>query len=660
MIGAASLLAAGAMLLALLAGCGGNGNPGPSPVGERRAPIHSPPANRAAPADGPTAATPALPAPPKSSSESPIPTAPPPTVAPEPADSFPVPPERDLYRLARELIPGVGEVRQVEGTPAPALAAGHQQSFELVNLAKLQRYSREFELRLVTPNAYWFVEDGLEVHQRDIERSAAEFEDAIYPRISNTFGAEWKPGVDGDPRLYILNAALQGVGGYYSPEDEYPKEIRPASNEIEAVYINISYLPLGTTEYAQVLAHELHHAVHWNADRSEDSWVNEGLSELAVTIAGLPEYGRLAFQRSAPVSLTVWPPAIEDTGPNYGAASSFMHYLTEHYGGRDDLRPLLSQQADSIDGINAFLKAGGHRARFEDVFRDWAVANLLDEESGPYSHSSVNIPPPVFRTLRKSDEQASSIMQYATGYFRLASLPDSQARLSFSGDAVTPLLPVDVGEGCWWSNNGDSIDSTLTAPIDLRQSESAALTYQVWFAIEEDWDYVYVEVSADGGESWSILETQLTSGADPLEVAFGPGYTGSSGGWRSDSVSLDEWAGQEILLRFQYVTDAAVHDHGLCLRGLTISGAGAAVLGDLTPAGFVWNRDNSVRQEFIVQVVYAGEENRVLSLELDGMNQGAMTLTPDSGTRYVAVSVQALAPSTRLPANYALNLETVR
>ena len=660
MIWAASLLSAGAMLLALLAGCGGNGNPEPSPVGEQPAPTHSPSATRAAPSAGPTDATPALPAPLKSSSESPIPTAPLPAEALDPADSFPVPPERDLYRLARELIPGVGEVRQVEGTPAPALAVGHRQSFELVNLLHMEKYLSEFELRLVTPNAYWFVEDGIDIDQEDIERSAAEFENTIYPSITGAFGAEWKPGVDGDPHLYILNAALQGVGGYYSPEDEYPKEIRPASNEIEALYINVFYLPLGTRGYAQVLAHELQHAVHWNADPSEDSWVNEGLSELAVTIAGQPEYGRLAFQRSAPVSLTVWPPAVEATGPNYGASSSFMHYLTEHYGGRADLRPLLSQQADGIDGINVFLEAGGHGVRFEDVFRDWAVANLLDEDSGPYGHGNINIPPPVFRTLRKGEEQASSIMQYATGYFRLAPLQDSPARLSFSGDVATPLLPVDVGEGCWWSNNGDSIDSTLTAPIDLRQSESATLSYQVWFAIEEDWDYVYVEVSENGGESWSILETPLTSSADPLEVAFGPGYTGSSGGWRSDSVSLDEWAGQEILLRFQYITDAAVHDHGLCLRGLTISGVGAAVLEELIPAGFVWNRNNSVRQEFIVQVVYVGEENRVLSLELDGWNRGAMTLAPNSGTRYIAVSVQALAPSTRLPANYTLNLETAR
>ena len=57
-------------------------------------------------------------------------------------------------------------------------------------------------------------------------------------------------------------------------------------------------------------------------------------------------------------------------------------------------------------------------------------------------------------------------------------------------------------------------------------------------------------------------------------------------------------------MRFQYITDAAVHDHGLCLRNLTVSGAGSAALGELMPAGFVWSGNNSVRQSFIVQVVY--------------------------------------------------------
>ena len=44
--------------------------------------------------------------------------------------------------------------------------------------------------------------------------------------------------------------------------------------------------------YETVLAHEFQHMVHWNNDRNEETWVNEGMSELAQEVAGyLPDLG---------------------------------------------------------------------------------------------------------------------------------------------------------------------------------------------------------------------------------------------------------------------------------------------------------------------------------------------------------------------------------
>ena len=539
------------------------------------------------------------------------------------------------------------------------LSEGHRQSFQLVDLEEMERYSSEFELRLVTPNAYWFVEDGLKVDQEDIENSAAEFEDSIYPSVTGVFGTEWKPGIDGDPHLYVLNASLKMVGGYYSPADEYPQEIRPVSNEVEAIYINVRAFPPGSQIYNEVLAHELQHAIHWNADPSETTWVNEGLSELAVNIAGYPETSGLAYRRAGPTSLTVWPAGDVGGGENYGAAYLFMHYLTGQYGGRADLRPLLSQQLDGMEGVDVYLESLRYDARFTDVFRDWAIANLLDEESGPYGYSGLDVAVPVYRGLDGGERLASSIPQFASEYIRLEP-PDGPSVLSFSGEETAPLLPVDVGEGCWWSNNGDDIDSTLTARADLRAIERATLDYQVWHAIEEDWDYVYLEISEDGGKSWQILETAHTSSGNPLSSAFGPGYTGNSGGWLRESVSLAQWAGSEVLIRFQYITDASLHDHGLCLRGLSVAGpTGEAAMVEWQPKGFAWT-NNLVRQSFIVQVVYEGRDdadNRVLQMELDSANRGKLTLEPAPGLRRIVAVVQSMAPSTRMPANYAMSLD---
>ncbi len=652
------LLAVGLLLLAGLAGCSGEV-------------LSEPPAVRTSPPPI-TAAAPLETAPPATPTPAPLPTAlpspaattraatPPMTAAMDAADHFPAPPERDFYRLAKELLPGAGEVDPVVRHDAPTLEEGHRETFKLVDLEAPKLYESDFVLRLVTPSAYWFVEEGLEVSQEAIERSASEFENNIYPRVTGAFGGEWKPGVDGDSHLYIFNASLRGMGGYYSPADEYPREIRPVSNVHESIYVNARYLRIGTESYSEVLAHELQHAVHWNADVSEETWVNEGLSELAVTLAGFPEPSMMVFKIAGPTSLIIWPAGDVGGAENYGAASLFMHYLTEHYGGSGDLRPLLSQPADGVEGIDAFLESSGYEVGFADVFRDWAVANLLDEDGGRYGYANMNISFPVYGNLKSGAELSSAIPQFANDYVRLEQLP-FPTRLTFQGKAVAPLLPVDTGAGCWWSNKGDAIDSTLTARVDLREAERASLSYQAWFSIEEDWDYAYVEVSEDGGQSWTILETPLTSSDDPLNVSFGPGYTGSSGGWRNESVSLEQWAGQEIMVRFQYITDAAIHDHGLCIRDLSVSAAAGEpdLPVEWTPNGFAWT-NNLVRQSFIVQVIYEGYDNsanRVVPMKLDGTNRGEMTLEADPDARRVVVVVQALAPATRMPANYSLKLE---
>ena len=295
------LLLGGLLWLAALAGCAGEEPKEPSPAVTLPSPTGT---------DTPvTASPPATPTTPPKTTARPAATAttqPSKALAatqPEPAESFPIPPERDYYRLARELMPGVGEVDPVARHNSPSLEVGHRETFRLVDLEATEQYDSDFVLRLVTPRAYWFVEEGIDVEQEAIERSADEFEDSIYPKVAGSFGHEWTPGVDGDPHLYVINANLRGVGGYFNSADEYPKAIRPVSNEIEAIYINVRYLPLGTELYSQVLAHELQHAVHWKADVSEETWVNEGLSELAVTIAGFPETSILAFRSAGPTSL---------------------------------------------------------------------------------------------------------------------------------------------------------------------------------------------------------------------------------------------------------------------------------------------------------------------------------------------------------------------
>jgi hypothetical protein len=301
----------------------------------------------------------------------------------------------------------------------------------------------------------------------------------------------------------------------------------------------------------------------------------------------------------------------------------------------------------------------GFDSRFDDVFEEWAVANVLDGD-GKFGYGDLEVSASVSRSIKGFNEAQSEIPQYAVEYTELKSI-SGPFTLSFKGQTTTPLLPVEVGAaGCWWSNSGDSIDSTLFRRVELPMGATATLQYEVWFEIEEDWDYIYVEVSVDGGQTWRIIETPATSPENPIGNGFGPGYTGDSGGWLKESVDLSPYAGEDLWVRFQYVTDDAVNANGACFRDLSIERPGAAA--GITADGLAWESrgfvftDNLVRQEFQVQLITTGVEPQVRRLNLDANNAGELTVLPPGDGERLIVAVGSLAEKTRQPAGYTLSV----
>ena len=562
-----------------------------------------------------------------------------------------------MYRLAAELKKAdVNEADRVVNPGPVSYAEGRQDTFWLIDLLDLEVYLGSFELRLVTPHAYWYFEDGQAVSQSAIEQSATHFEMEIYPRVTAAFGREWSPGVDNDPHLNILNANLKGVGGYYSSSDEYPLSVNRFSNQREVIYINTGSIPVDSPGYLQVLAHELQHAVHWNADPSEETWVNEGLSELSITIAGFDQSSFQRFLRSPPTSLVHWPLSPLGSIANYGAASLFMHYLFDHYGDVNNVKQLLEAPEDGISGINAYLANSGYDASFRDLLRDWAVANFLDENQGPYGYPELDVKTRVHRVISDFSELTSQIPQYAVEYLELDSF-DEPLELRFRAPVETKLLPAEVdSRGCWWGNSGDSISSTLTRPVDLTGLEGVTLNYQVWFELEEDWDYGYLEVSVDNGKTWDILDTPNTTAENPIGNSFGAGYTGDSGGWIDEAVDLAAYVGQRILLRFQYITDDTVNGSGMCIRRVSLPEAGLFDVSEgWTAKGFVLT-DNTVKQDYIVQVIQVAEDNLVTLMPLDETNSGSIIIATPGELDQLVVVVAALAAKTRQEAEYTLSV----
>jgi subtilisin family serine protease len=131
----------------------------------------------------------------------------------------------------------------------------------------------------------------------------------------------------------------------------------------------------------------------------------------------------------------------------------------------------------------------------------------------------------------------------------------------------------------WWCGSdtsgtyatGNAISTAAVSPaIDLsRYVAPISLEFYESYSTEQGWDYCMVDVSTDGGVSWT-----------PLRGTRGLAPSGSSGGWRLTALDLSPWAGTSIKLRFFFDTgDAVANDYpGWFFDDVLVSAAGVAWL----------------------------------------------------------------------------------
>ena len=138
---------------------------------------------------------------------------------------------------------------------------------------------------------------------------------------------------------------------------------------------------------------------------------------------------------------------------------------------------------------------------------------------------------------------------------------------SFYTDTGSPIIVDWVMDGFsytlaglsgagYHSGNADNISHTMLMrrPF-LVDAASDTLTFNITYDIETDYDYGYVDVSNDGGATWTPIEGNITTTFNPFGNNRGHGITGASGGWVSAEFPLTGYAGQEIMVRLAYFTD---------------------------------------------------------------------------------------------------------
>jgi hypothetical protein len=114
----------------------------------------------------------------------------------------------------------------------------------------------------------------------------------------------------------------------------------------------------------------------------------------------------------------------------------------------------------------------------------------------------------------------------------------------------------------FYSGEEDRLDNRVTSTNSIQVQAGDTLSIWCWYEIETDWDYAYIEISTDGGNTFFSISGNVTTSYNPNGNNLGNGITGSSGGWIKGEFDLSDYVGDQIYLRLRYLTDSYVTEEG--------------------------------------------------------------------------------------------------
>lgn len=487
--------------------------------------------------------------------------------------------------------------------------------------------------------AYFWLAEGIGYEMDEATAVVERFDQELYPATIRRFGSEWNPGVDSDPRFHVLHLSYAEGDelGYFDSTNQYPRAVFSESNEAEMLHLNLAELRLGEELYYGTLVHELQHLTQWHLDPNEETWLDEGLSQLAEHLAGFETFDVSDYLNQPALPLTQW--GAGDVYAHYAASALFSIYFYEQLG-EPAVYDLAHHPANGLSSVAAVLALHQPERSLEQFMSDWAVANFVRDGGwgAAYAYAyPFRLPRHDQRITAVPFTETRELPQYGVRYIEL---PAGEYQLSFAGDTLVELADAPAtGRQVWLAPAADNAESHLTKWFDLRQTPAATLQFDIWYDLEVDYDFAYLLLSRDNGQSWQLLDP------GPLGEwgSYGRGLTGQSEGWQRVEISLDEFAGQEILFRWAMLSDGGIMERGVAVDNIAVPELGylddvEQVVGGMpSPTtlaeGFV-PMPTAVPQVWSVQLlVYEGSHGRVESLPLDGRNQGQWSLNlPEGGT----------------------------
>lgn len=115
----------------------------------------------------------------------------------------------------------------------------------------------------------------------------------------------------------------------------------------------------------------------------------------------------------------------------------------------------------------------------------------------------------------------------------------------------------------------------LVQNVDLTNATSAQVSFYAKWEIEADYDYCQFQVSTDGGGTWQgqcgNYTVNGTSANGSIQPDGGPVYEGTQNDWVLEEISLSDYVGQTILVRFILESDGGVNQNGFFFDDFKIS-----------------------------------------------------------------------------------------
>ena len=175
-------------------------------------------------------------------------------------------------------------------------------------------------------------------------------------------------------------------------------------------------------------------------------------------------------------------------------------------------------------------------------------------------------------------------------------------------------LPPASGSWALYSGQGNELNRKALLEVDLSDATGEiSLGFDAWWEIEPGWDFAYLEVSSDGGQSWT---RKLPSNKAHMPAKHGhdgkttlPGFTGLSGdldgdgknesnsdcdpkaelphgedkdasnlspclkpSWVHPTIDLADMSGKQVQIRLRYYTDGAAVMRGMLIDNVSING----------------------------------------------------------------------------------------